>query len=116
MFDLIIKNATVITVDPDHSLYQPGFVAVKGDRIAAIGPMEAFPEGAAAPKVIDADGLCVMPGLVDAHGHAGHCLTKTLGKDSCLRLYIECQYAPYRTSRPFRAQPSWYCSSCRSAL
>lgn len=80
MFDLIIKNATVITVDPDHSLYQPGFVAVKGDRIAAIGPMEAFPEGAAAPKVIDADGLCVMPGLVDAHGHAGHCLTKTLGE------------------------------------
>ena len=30
MFDLIIKNATVITVDPDHSLYQPGFVAVIG--------------------------------------------------------------------------------------
>lgn len=67
-FDLIIKNATVITVDSVHSLYQPGFLAVKGDRIAASGPMEAFPKGTTAPKIIDADGLCVMPGLVDAHG------------------------------------------------
>ena len=80
MYDLIIKNATVITVDPLHSLYQPGYIAVKGERIAAIGPMEEFPDGVSAPKVIDADGMCVLPGLVDAHGHAGHCMIKTMGE------------------------------------
>ncbi len=82
MYDLIIKNATVITVDPAHSLYQPGFVAVNGDRIAALGPMEGLPEYVCAKRVIDAERLCVMPGLVDAHGHAGHCLTKTLGESN----------------------------------
>ncbi|MBQ2691522.1 MAG: amidohydrolase family protein [Clostridia bacterium] len=82
MYDILIKNATVITVDPKHHIYQPGYVAVQGDRLAAIGPMEELPAEAAAVKVIDADGLCVMPGLVDAHGHAGHCLTKTLGESN----------------------------------
>lgn len=80
MFDLLIKNAAVITVDPAHHIYQPGYVAVQGDRIAAVGPMEELPADAAAERVIDADGLCVMPGLVDGHAHAGHTLTKTLGE------------------------------------
>lgn len=82
MYDILIKNATVITVDPSHHIYQPGYVAVKGDRLAAVGPMEALEEGAEAKKVIDAEGLCVMPGLVDGHGHGGHCLTKTLGESN----------------------------------
>lgn len=79
MYDLLIKGAVVITVDPSHRVYQPGYVAVKGDSIAAIGPMEELGEDVVAKKVIDADGMCVMPGLVDGHGHGGHCLIRTLG-------------------------------------
>ncbi len=80
MFDLLIKNGTLITVDPDHRVYQPGFVAVSGNSIAAIGPMSDLPADASAARTIDASGHAVLPGLIDSHGHAGHCLTKTLGE------------------------------------
>ena len=82
MYDILIKNATVITLDEEHHIWQPGFVLTSGDRLAMIGPMESLPEGISAKKVIDADGLCVMPGLVDGHAHAGHTMTKTLGESN----------------------------------
>lgn len=80
MFDILIINGTVITVDPKHQVWQPGFVAVQGDRIALLGPMAELPADPKAKRVIDADGHAVLPGLIDSHGHAGHCLTKTLGE------------------------------------
>ncbi len=80
MFDLLIKNGTVITVDGNHTVHQKGYVGVKGDVIAAIGPMSELGEDVQAGRVIDACGLAVMPGLIDGHGHGGHCLIKTLGE------------------------------------
>jgi imidazolonepropionase-like amidohydrolase len=37
-----------------------------GDRIAAIGPDLETPDGA---KIIEAPGMCALPGLIDAHVH-----------------------------------------------
>ena len=79
MFDLLIKNAVIVTVDPDHHVYSNGYIAVSGNTIAAIGPMEELDENAQAVKIIDAKGKAVLPGLIDGHGHGGHCLTRTLG-------------------------------------
>lgn len=81
MFDLLITNGTVITVDPQHAVHQPGYVAITADRILGVGPMDELPATTGlAARVIDASGHAVLPGLIDAHGHAGHCLTKTLGE------------------------------------
>ena len=41
-------------------------IAVKGDKIWAIGYAQDFPE---AVRVIDASGKYVMPGAIDAHMH-----------------------------------------------
>ena len=81
MLDLLIRDAAVILVDPQHHFFSPGFVAVRGREIAAVGPMEALPDEPAR-RVIDGSGLAVLPGLIDAHGHAGHCLIRTLGEQS----------------------------------
>ena len=81
MYDLLLTNAVVITVDSAHTLYDRGFVAVKGDRIAALGPMDQLPDPLPeAERVLNLSGHAVLPGLVDGHGHAGHCLIKTLGE------------------------------------
>lgn len=80
MWDLLLKNGVVITVDGAHHIYDKGYVAVEGDTIAAVGPMEELPAQARATRVIDCSGHAVLPGLVDGHGHGGHCLTKTLGE------------------------------------
>ena len=79
MYDLIIKNAVVVTMDKQHNIYSPGFVAVSGKNIADLGPMDKMPEGQAA-KVIDAKGMVLMPGLVDAHGRLLHKTLKSTPK------------------------------------
>ena len=66
---LIIKNAKILTMAGND--YDNGYVACKGDKIAAVGPMEECPEPAADDQVIDAAGMVLMPGLVDAHCHIG---------------------------------------------
>ncbi len=43
-----------------------GDVLIEDDRIAAVGPRLAAPAGT---EVIDASGMIVMPGLVNAHRH-----------------------------------------------
>ena len=41
-------------------------VVVRGGRIAAVGPDEAVPEGV---TTIDVTGRCILPGMIDMHGH-----------------------------------------------
>ncbi|EGF6137873.1 allantoinase AllB [Salmonella enterica] len=59
-FDLIIKNGTVILENEARVID----IAVQGGKIAAIG--ENLGE---AKNVLDATGLIVSPGMVDAHTH-----------------------------------------------
>jgi predicted amidohydrolase YtcJ len=66
--DMIIHNAKVITVDAKFGIAQA--VAVKGDRILAVGTDAAvLKHKAAKTKLIDAKGQTVMPGLYDSHTH-----------------------------------------------
>ena len=62
--DLLIKNGTVLTVTKGTLTNTD--VLVQGGKIAKIGKSLAAPNGA---KVIDATGLFVMPGIIDAHSH-----------------------------------------------
>lgn len=80
MADLLITGGTVITMDPARRVIENGAVAVAGNRIAAVGPAAvvaaSFPN---ARERIELQGALVLPGLIDAHAHAGHGLIKTLG-------------------------------------
>ncbi|GIT61372.1 MAG: amidohydrolase [Gammaproteobacteria bacterium] len=62
MYDLIIKNGTVY----DGTGEKPFFadVAIKGNKIVAIGELEE-----SSKEVIDAKGKIVAPGFVDIHTH-----------------------------------------------
>ncbi len=81
MFDLLFKNAAIVTVDPEHHVYFPGYLAVKGKKIACLGPMDELPEEPAA-EVIDCRGRALLPGIIDAHGHSGHATLRYLGEGS----------------------------------
>ena len=63
-FDVLIINGTVY----DGSDGQPfrADIGIKGDRIVAIGDLQ----NSSAVEIIDADGLYVMPGIIDVHNHA----------------------------------------------
>src|SRR6476469_9920466 len=58
-YDLVIKNGTVITARDTFV----ADIALKGERIAALG------HGFSGEREIDAEGLYVIPGAIDAHVH-----------------------------------------------
>lgn len=64
-FDLLIRNGMVI--DGTGSAAVKADLLVKGDRIVQIGALDVDPSRA--NKVIDASGMVVTPGFIDAHSH-----------------------------------------------
>lgn len=64
--DILIKNASI--VDGTGSPAYKGAIAVKGERIAAIGKVEGDLK-VDAETVIDAKGQVVTPGFIDVHNH-----------------------------------------------
>jgi N-acyl-D-aspartate/D-glutamate deacylase len=62
-FDLLIKNAAI--VDGSGKPAYKGSIAVKGDRVVAVGPVTGDTK-----EVIDASGLTAVPGFIDSHSHA----------------------------------------------
>ena len=67
-FDLLIRGARVLDGTGNPWYYTD--VAVTGDRIAAMGDLA----GRTATTVVEADGLYLAPGFIDAHSHAGGAL------------------------------------------
>jgi len=74
-YDLLVMCDTMVTVDAQRRVLDKSWIAVSGDRIAAIGT-DAPP---AARKIIDRPGMIALPGLIDAHSHAGHGLVRGAG-------------------------------------
>jgi dihydroorotase/N-acyl-D-amino-acid deacylase len=69
-FDVVIENGRV--VDGTGAAWYYGDVALRGDRIAAIGPRGAFRNSRATTRV-DASGHVVAPGFIDIQAHSiGH--------------------------------------------
>ena len=72
-FDVVIENGRVI--DGTGAAWYYGDVALRGDRIAAIGPRGAF-RNARANTRVDASGHVVAPGFIDIQAHSiGHYMT-----------------------------------------
>jgi len=64
MFATVIRNGTVY--DGRSAQGRPADVAIDADRIAAVGDLE----DADAQETVDAAGLAVAPGFIDAHSHS----------------------------------------------
>jgi 5-methylthioadenosine/S-adenosylhomocysteine deaminase len=76
--DLLVRAGYVLTMDEDDRVFSPGAVAIRGDRIIAVGPAAEVGARFEPAEIIDVPGRAVMPGLVDAYSHAGHGLIKAV--------------------------------------
>ena len=66
--DYVVINAKVFTIDEDQP--QAEAFAVKGDRFTAVGSSSDIRNLASSrPETIDAEGMTVVPGFIDAHSH-----------------------------------------------
>lgn len=84
--DLLITNATVLTMDQDKTVFDNGLVAVKGNKIYAVTDGTNIKEYQAT-KTIDADGDIVMPGLINSHTHASMTVFRSMADDVPDRLH-----------------------------
>ena len=66
-FDVVLRGGTV--VDGTGAPGRPADVGLLGDRILAIGDLEAA-EMAEVSLVVDVAGMVVPPGFIDPHGHS----------------------------------------------
>ncbi len=65
--EVLIKNATIMTAS--HGVIEGGSILIRDGKIAAVGKNSEVNAGAGA-RVIDATGMVVTPGIIDAHSHS----------------------------------------------
>ncbi|SVC36437.1 uncharacterized protein METZ01_LOCUS289291, partial [marine metagenome] len=85
--DILLTGGVVITMDVDNQIFEPGFIAIKGDRIAAVGhklDLEQLP----AKRVIDCSGKAVIPSFVSAHDHLFQNAARGLGEGLDFRVWL----------------------------
>ncbi|MCC6175438.1 MAG: amidohydrolase [Chloroflexi bacterium] len=92
--DLLVTTASVVTVDPADTIYAPGAIAVRGERIIAVGPAGEVAARYSAAKRIDAPRCHAFPGLINTHNHLWQTLLKGLGDDMPLMAWIDALIVP----------------------
>ncbi len=81
---VLIKNGTVITMDPARRVVEHCNILVEDDRIRAVGDGDDDGDDAVAsqdPQVIDASGYVVIPGLIQTHVHLCQALFRGMSDD-----------------------------------
>ena len=85
---ILLTNAIVLTMDDAFTQYEPGAVAVQGDQIAAVGREADLLGRFPGAEIMDCGGKVLMPGLVNAHGHAAMTLLRGLADDLRLDVWL----------------------------
>jgi 5-methylthioadenosine/S-adenosylhomocysteine deaminase len=86
--DTLITADYVITMDAKYTVHAPGAVAIMGDSITATGPQDEMLANYEAEERVDAGDAVVMPGLINAHGHAPMALLRGLADDLRLDVWL----------------------------
>jgi 5-methylthioadenosine/S-adenosylhomocysteine deaminase len=85
--DLLIKGASVVTMDPEGHVFDTGFVAIRNGSIVAVGsgsPGTRF----MAVRTIEARGKVALPGLINTHTHIPMVLFRGIADDLDLQEWL----------------------------
>ena len=83
MSTLLLKHADLlVTMDAERRRIADGGLFIRDNAIVQAGPTAELPE--TADTVIDAQGMIILPGLVNTHHHLYQTLTRCIAQDSVL--------------------------------
>ncbi|MER6464130.1 amidohydrolase family protein [Streptomyces sp. NPDC001288] len=95
---IVFRGGTVLPMTPGRRVLADTDVLVTDDRITAVGPRLAVPEGTVE---VDASGGIVMPGMIDTHRHMWQTAMRGYGADWTLTQYFVWYYLEHgRAFRP----------------
>lgn len=87
--DFLITG-TVVTMDDAGRIIDDGAVAIRGERIVAVGPAGELKARFAAKRVLGGHRHFVIPGLVDCHNHLGQALVREFGHEDLPNIHRVC--------------------------
>lgn len=101
----MIKNAIVVTVNPDRQVFFDGAIIFKGSRLIYVGTTQdavkkwatldvAEDRPADQNTVIDANGKIIFPGFISTHNHLYQTMLKGCGDDMALADWLSTMMFP----------------------
>lgn len=89
MYDLLIHNAWVVTVNAQCDVIPDGMIGIHGDVIAHVSPKRPEAPPPDAREIIDAGQGIVLPGLVNAHTHLPMTVFRGMADDLPLQAWLK---------------------------
>ncbi|MGQ9921249.1 MAG: amidohydrolase [Desulfobacca sp.] len=86
--DLLLTAGTVVTMNLAGEVFQDGAVAVRGDRIVAVGPRTEVAGYYQARQTLAYPQDIILPGLINAHTHAAMTCFRGLADDLPLETWL----------------------------
>jgi 5-methylthioadenosine/S-adenosylhomocysteine deaminase len=87
--DYIIRGGTVVTMDKGSRVIENGSVAVRGERIIAVGTNAEIAAKYTSARLINATGKVVMPGLINTHTHIPMVMFRGIADDLMLPDWLQ---------------------------
>lgn len=85
--DLILTGGTVVTMAGPN--IENGAVAIRDGVLLAVGTADAIDSAYTAVEVVDARGMAILPGLINAHTHAPMVLFRGIADDRDLMDWLQ---------------------------
>lgn len=100
--DLMLSGGTAITVDADRRVIRDAGIGVRGEKLVFVGKRADAADRYTAKRTYDCSDKVITPGLINAHVHYSHHLSKGLIPDnlggSPWSNYIHSKVSPYITA------------------
>ncbi len=90
---LLIRGGIVVTMDSQKRIINNGAVVIDDDCIAEVGESEAVSRSYSAEREIGAEGMVIMPGIVNLHFHADN-FSRGVGEHLGLEEWLDTIYYP----------------------
>ena len=87
--DWIWSARYVVTMNPERRVIENGAVAIKGERILAVGAKSEIDRRYQARQRLDRPDALIAPGLINTHTHAAMSLFRGIADDLALQEWLE---------------------------
>ena len=86
--DLLVTGGTVVTMDAERRVLEDGAVAIRGDRIVAVGSAAELERQYRPRRRLRARGSLILPGFINTHTHAAMNLYRGVADDRVLEVWL----------------------------